>query len=51
MDEIFSYILDNDIKLDIAKVYTSIDDIGEAHELMESNTADGKIIIKLKDFR
>ena len=50
MDEIFSYILDNDIKLDIAKVYTSLDDIGEAHELMESNTADGKIIIKLKDF-
>ena len=49
MDEIFSYVIEKNIKVDIAKVFNSLDDIGKAHELMESNNADGKIIIKLED--
>lgn len=50
IDNIFEYIINNNIKPQISGVYTSLEDISKAHELMESNTAQGKIIIKLKDF-
>ena len=50
IDNIFEYIINNNIKPQISRVYTSLEDISKAHELMESNTAQGKIIIKLKDF-
>lgn len=50
IDNIFEYIINNNIKPQISRVYTSLEDIGKAHELMESNNAQGKIIIKLKDF-
>ncbi|MBR0471804.1 MAG: zinc-binding dehydrogenase [Methanosphaera sp.] len=50
IDNIFEYIINNNIKPQISRVYTSLEDISKAHELMESNNAQGKIIIKLKDF-
>ena len=50
IDNIFEYIINNNIKPQISCVYTSLDDISKAHKLMESNNAQGKIIIKLKDF-
>ena len=50
IDNIFEYIINNNIKPQISRVYTSLDDISKAHKLMESNNAQGKIIIKLKDF-
>lgn len=51
IDEIFSYILENNVKLNIGKVFTRLEDINDAHKLMESNTAQGKIIVKLEDFK
>ncbi|WP_323737626.1 zinc-binding dehydrogenase (plasmid) [Methanosphaera sp. ISO3-F5] len=50
IDNIFEYIINNNIKPQISRVYNSLEDISKAHELMESNNAQGKIIIKLKDF-
>ena len=50
IDNIFENIINNNIKPQISRVYTSLEDISKAHELMERNTAQGKIIIKLKDF-
>lgn len=47
--DIFDYILKFDIKPNISKVFNSLDDVCEAHELMESNLAKGKIIVKLED--
>lgn len=47
IDEIFSFIIENDIKPAIGKVFTSLDDIPNAHLLMESNSAQGKIIFRL----
>ena len=47
MDNLFKFITDNLIKPEIAKVFNNLEDIGKAHELMESNKAKGKIIIKL----
>ncbi|MBQ7927934.1 MAG: zinc-binding dehydrogenase [Methanobrevibacter sp.] len=48
MDEIFEFVIKHNIKPEIAKVFTSLDEIGEAHKLMESNKAQGKIIFKLE---
>jgi len=47
IDELFRFIAENDIDPNIAKVFTDLKDIGEAHELMESNMAQGKIIFRL----
>ena len=50
IDKIFEYVLEYDLKPPIAKVFNSLDDISAAHKLMESNNAQGKIIVKLEDF-
>jgi len=50
IDSIFEYIINYDVELSLSKVFDSLDDVAEAHELMESNNAQGKIIIKLDDF-
>lgn len=42
--EMFNYIEKNNIKVAIAKVF-SIDEIHKAHMLMESNIANGKIVV------
>lgn len=47
IDEIFSFLVKNDIKPAIGKVYSSLEDIPKAHKLMESNNAQGKIIFRL----
>lgn len=48
IDSLFEFIVKNSITPNISKVYTSLDDIGQAHKLMESNRAQGKIIFKLE---
>lgn len=48
MDNLFKFIVDNEIRPEISEVFTSLEDIGKAHELMESNKAKGKIIFRLK---
>ena len=48
IDEIFEFVIRQDIKPEIAKVFTTLDDICDAHKLMESNKAQGKIIFKLE---
>ena len=48
MDNLFKFIVDNNIKPNISMVFTDLKDIGNAHELMESNRAQGKIIFKLE---
>ncbi len=50
INSIFEYIIKNNIKPPVSTVFTSLEDICEAHKLMESNNAQGKIIIKLEDF-
>jgi len=50
INSIFEYIIKNNIKPPVSNVFTSLEDICEAHKLMESNNAQGKIIIKLEDF-
>lgn len=48
MDNLFNFIIDNYIKPNISMVFKDLKDIGNAHELMESNMAQGKIIFKLE---
>ena len=48
IDDLFRFIADNNIKPSISKVFSDLADIGKAHELMESNNAQGKIIFKLE---
>ena len=48
IDEIFDFIIKYNIRTDISKVFTDLSDIAQAHELMESNRAQGKIIFKLE---
>ena len=48
IDEMFIFIAENDIDANVGKVFTDLKDIGEAHELMESNRAYGKIIFRLE---
>lgn len=50
IDEISDFILKYDIKPKISKVFNSLENISDAHILMESNKAEGKIIVKLEDF-
>ncbi len=46
MDDLFDFIVKNNIKPEISKVFTNLEDISKAHILMESNNAQGKIIFK-----
>lgn len=48
IDELFKFIEDNSIKPSISRVFSDLADIGKAHELMESNNAQGKLIFKLE---
>ena len=48
MDELFAFIVEKEIKPKISKVFTDLNDISNAHKLMESNNAQGKIVFKLK---
>lgn len=48
IDELYDFIIRNDIEVEIAKIFTSLNDIPKAHLLMESNEAQGKIIFKLE---
>ena len=46
MDDLFDFIVKNNIKPEISKVFTNLEDISKAHILMETNNAQGKIIFK-----
>lgn len=48
MDNLFDFIIKNNIKPEISRVFYNLEDIGKAHTLMESNMAQGKIIFKLE---
>ncbi len=48
IDELYIFVAENDINPKIGRVFTDLEDIGEAHELMESNKAYGKIIFRLE---
>ena len=50
IDNIFEYMIKNNNKPVISKVFNSLEDVAKAHELMESNNAQVKIIIKLEEF-
>lgn len=47
MDRLFQFVIDNDISPKIDKIFTDLDEISQAHKLMESNEAQGKIIFRL----
>jgi NADPH:quinone reductase-like Zn-dependent oxidoreductase len=47
MDRLFQFVIDNDISPKIGKIFTDLDEISQAHKLMESNEAQGKIIFRL----
>ena len=51
IDDIFDFILKYKIKTKISKVFDSLEDMADAHMLMESNNAEGKIIVKLEEFK
>lgn len=44
MDNIFSLIKTHDLHPTIAKVF-SLGEIGQAHQLMENNEANGKVVV------
>jgi NADPH:quinone reductase-like Zn-dependent oxidoreductase len=46
MDEIFNRIKIHKLRPTIAKVF-SLSEIGQAHQLMENNEANGKVIIQI----
>ena len=48
IDNLFKFIVEHDITPNIAATFTNLEDIGKAHELMESNKTNGKIIFRLK---
>ena len=48
MDNLFDFIVKNNIKPEISKIFYNLEDIGKAHALMESNNAQGKIIFLLE---
>ena len=48
MDEIFNLIKTHDLHPTIAKVFL-LDEIGQAHQLMENNEANGKVVIKIEN--
>ena len=47
IDKLFNFIITNKIEIKISKTFHSLEDISDAHELMESNDANGKIIVRL----
>ena len=47
IDNLFRFIVENDIDPNIGATFTDLADIGKAHELMESNKSNGKIIFRL----
>jgi len=47
IDDIFNFVITHNINPAIGKVFNSLDDIGDAHKLMENNNAQGKIIFRL----
>lgn len=49
IDEMFEFIIKHNIKPEIAKVFNDLEEIPEAHKLMESNKAQGKIIFKIDE--
>jgi len=46
MDDIFNRIKTHNLHPTIAKVF-SLAEIGQAHQLMESNEANGKVVIQI----
>ena len=48
INNLFNFIIKNNIKPNIAKIFTNLEEISEAHKLMESNKSCGKIIFKLE---
>jgi NADPH:quinone reductase-like Zn-dependent oxidoreductase len=46
MDEIFNHIKKHDLHPTIAKVF-ALSEIGQAHQLMENNEANGKVVVNL----
>jgi NADPH:quinone reductase len=46
INDIFKHLLKHKLHPDISKVF-SLDEIGYAHKLMENNSANGKVIVKL----
>ena len=48
IDNLFDFIIKNNIKPKISKVFNNLEDMPKAHKLMESNKAQGKIIFKLE---
>ena len=46
MDDIFTLIKKNNLRPTIAKVF-SLSEIGKAHQLMENNEANGKVVIQI----
>lgn len=48
IDEMFMFIVENDLDPKIGRLFDNLADIGQAHELMESNRVHGKIIFRLK---
>lgn len=48
IDKMFEFIIDHNIKPAISKVFNSLENISDAHKLMESNEAKGKIVFKLE---
>ena len=49
IDNLFNFIISHNIKPNISKVFTDLEDIGKAHKLMENNEAHGKIVFKLEE--
>ena len=47
IDKLFNFIITNKFEIKISKTFHSLEDISDAHELMESNDANGKIIVRL----
>jgi NADPH:quinone reductase-like Zn-dependent oxidoreductase len=46
IDDIFEHIHKHNLHPVISKVF-SLDEIGQAHTIMENNTANGKVIVKI----
>ncbi|RCW63147.1 zinc-binding alcohol dehydrogenase family protein [Saliterribacillus persicus] len=44
LKDLFQHIIDNQIEVPIGKIFT-LDEISEAHKMMESNRAEGKIVV------
>lgn len=49
MDKLFEFIISHNIKPTISRVFHSLENMKDAHKLMESNDAKGKIVFKLEN--